>query len=134
MRTQIHNSWFICFAKFGVAARTASCKYLQGMNEFGAAFGVALTGTLKVFAMGFCGWWFLRRGWLPASTLQPLGQLIAFLTLPCLVFYRFATRFDPQEFPDWPKYALIGGAITLGGLLSGSLAFAAPSMITTKPR
>ncbi len=91
------------------------------MNEFGAAFGVALTGTLKVFAMGFCGWWFLRRGWLPASTLQPLGQLIAFLTLPCLVFYRFATRFDPQEFPDWPKYALIGGAITLGGLLLGRL-------------
>ena len=91
------------------------------MNEFSAAFGVALSGTLKVFAMGFCGWWFVRRGWLPASTLQPLGQLIAFLTLPCLIFYRFATRFDPQEFPDWPKYALIGGAITGVGLLLGRL-------------
>ena len=91
------------------------------MNGFAAAFGVALTGTLKVFAMGFCGWWFVRRGWLPTTTLQPLGQLIAFLTLPCLVFYRFATRFDPQEFPDWPKYALIGGAITGVGLLLGHL-------------
>lgn len=89
-------------------------------SNFSSAFLVALAGTLKVFAMAGAGFWFVRRGWLPESALQSMGALIALLTLPCQIVHRFATRFDPAQFPAWPLYALIGGAITLGGLLLGS--------------
>jgi predicted permease len=92
-----------------------------GGPEFEAAFGSALAGTLKVFAMGFAGWLFVRRGWLPESALQPLGQLIALLTLPCQILHRFATGFDPEKFPSWPLYALMGAGITLAGLLLGGV-------------
>ncbi len=89
--------------------------------NFSQAFLVALSGTLKVFAMAGAGFWFVRRQWLPESALQPLGALIALLTLPCQIVHRFATGFDPAQFPAWPWYLLIGGGITLGGLGLGSL-------------
>lgn len=86
---------------------------------FWQSFGVALVGTLKVFAMGLAGFIFVRRGWLHTSGLQVIGRLVAWLTLPCLIIYRFAISFDPETFPDWWKFVLIGLAITIGGLLLG---------------
>src|SRR5690606_17323899 len=83
--------------------------------------GVALVGTLKVFAMGLAGFIFVRRGWLHTGGLQVIGRLVAWLTLPCLVIYRFAISFDPETFPDWWKFVLIGLAITIGGLLLGKI-------------
>ena len=88
---------------------------------FSSAFLSALSGTLKVFAMAGAGFWFVRRGWLPESVLGPMGALVALLTLPCQIVHRFATRFDPAEFPAWPLYVLIGAAITIGGLILGSM-------------
>jgi predicted permease len=88
---------------------------------FAGAFATVLAGTLKVFAMGAAGFVLIRRGWLPESALQPLGILIAILTLPCQILHRFATRFDPEAFPTWPLYALAGAAITGAGLLLGGL-------------
>lgn len=88
-------------------------------GAFWQSFGVALVGTLKVFVMGLAGFFFLRRGWLDTRGLQVIGQLVAWMTLPCLIIYRFAISFDPQTFPDWWKFVLIGLAITLGGLLLG---------------
>lgn len=90
-------------------------------SSFGPSFESAFIGTLKVFAMGFAGWLFLRRGWIGEDGLKTLGQLVALLTLPCQIFYRFATRFDPQQMPDWWKYALVGGAITGFGMVLGKL-------------
>jgi predicted permease len=98
-----------------------NCRDVIEWHSFWPSFFVALVGTAKVFAIGSAGFILVRRGWLPADGLQALGQLVACLTLPCLIFYRIATRFDPQTFPDWWKYALIGAAITIFGLLMGKL-------------
>jgi predicted permease len=62
-------------------------------HSFWPSFFVALVGTAKVFAIGSAGFILVRRGWLPVDGLQALGQLVAYLTLPCLIFYRIATRF-----------------------------------------
>lgn len=90
-------------------------------STFWPSFGAALIGTLKVFAMGLTGFFFLRRGWLGEDGIQVLGRIVAWLTLPCLIFYRFATRFDPATFPDWWKFVVLGLFITLGGLALGKL-------------
>jgi predicted permease len=71
--------------------------------------------------MACAGFIAVRCRWIDEKGLRTLGQVIALLTLPCLIFYRFATRFDPREFPDWWKYALIGAAISLVGLALGKL-------------
>ncbi len=88
-------------------------------NNFWPAFWPALVGTLQVFAVGGAGFILTRKGWLGTGGLAALGQLVGLLTMPCLIFYRFATQFDPQTFPDWWKFALIGGAITGFGLILG---------------
>lgn len=90
-------------------------------NSFGPAFEAAFIGTLKVFAMMLAGFVFVRRDWIEAASLRSLGQIVALLTLPCLVFYRFATRFDPQELPGWWLWTLIGAAITVAGLALGKV-------------
>jgi predicted permease len=90
-------------------------------NTFWPSFQAALIGTLKVFVMGMAGFLFLRKGWLGAEGMQVLGRFVALLTLPCLVFYRFATRFDPATFPGWWKFAVIGLLITAGCLALGKL-------------
>jgi len=90
-------------------------------EAFWPSFTTALVGTLKVFAIGGSGFWLVRKGWLPTAGLQAIGLLVAYLTLPCLVFYRFATQFHPAELPDWWKYALIGAAITAFGMVLGRL-------------
>ena len=90
-------------------------------NSFGPAFAAAFIGTVKVFAMILAGFVFVRREWIEAASLRALGQIVALLTLPCLVFYRFATRFDPRDLPGWWHFMLIGAAITLGGLGLGKL-------------
>ena len=47
--------------------------------------------------------------------------MVSFLTLPCLIFYRIATRFDPHTMPDWWKFVLIGTGITVFGLAMGKI-------------
>ncbi|MBV9867459.1 MAG: AEC family transporter [Abitibacteriaceae bacterium] len=90
-------------------------------TSFWPAFVTALIATLKVFAIGSAGFVLVRRKWIAEEGLPVLGQLVAYLTLPCLIFYRFASKFDPVVFPDWWKYTLIGTGITIFGLLLGKL-------------
>lgn len=94
---------------------------LPDAHTFWPSFGAALVATLKVFAIASSGFLLVRRGWLTPQGLQGLGQLVGLLTLPCLIFYRFATRFDPQTFPDWWKYCLAGALVTVIGLILGKL-------------
>jgi len=89
-------------------------------EAFAPAFATALIATLKVFAVGAAGFILTRSNRLTEDGLQTIGQLVGLLTLPCLIFYRFAT-FDPATMPDWWKYALIGCAITIFGLVLGKL-------------
>ncbi len=91
------------------------------LSAFWQSFGVALVGTLKVFVMGLAGVVFVRCGWLETKGLQIIGRLVAWLTLPCLIIYRFAVGFDPQTFPGWWKFVFIGTLITLGGMALGKI-------------
>jgi predicted permease len=91
------------------------------LSAFWQSFGVALIGTLKVFAMGLAGFIFVKRGWLETNGLRVIGRLVAWLTLPCLIIYRFAIGFNPQTFPDWWKFVFIGTLITIGGMLLGKI-------------
>ena len=94
--------------------------------ETGAAFVAALTATLKVFLMGAAGYFVVWRGLLAPAGVSALAALVANLTLPCLIFHRFAIQFDPAQFPRWWVLALAGMAlqlaqIGLGWLLSRRL-------------
>lgn len=77
------------------------------------AFALALTATAKVFLMGAAGFWLVWRGLLQNAGVSALAALVANLTLPCLIFHRFALQFDPQQFPGWPAIALAGVAFQL---------------------
>lgn len=94
---------------------------MLGSETFWLAFAAALIGTLKVFAIGAAGFVMVRCRWLSETGLQAIGQLTALLTVPCLVFYRFATQFDPATSPGWWKFALMGAGITAFGLVMGKL-------------
>jgi predicted permease len=90
-------------------------------QTFWPSFWTALVATLKVFAIGSAGFVLVRRGWIGEDGMKTLGQLVALLTMPCLIFYRFATSFDPSEQTDWWQYTLLGAGITIFGLLLGKV-------------
>lgn len=96
------------------------CRAVFG-GQFWLSFLVAFIATMKVFLIGGAGFVMVRYKWLNESGLQALSQLVALLTAPCLVFYRFATQFDPAVYPNWWLYAIIGALISLVGLLFGKL-------------
>ena len=89
--------------------------------EPGAAFIAALTATLKVFLMAAAGFWVVWRGFLQPAGVSALATLVAKLTLPCLIFTRFAVQFDPSQFPRWWVLALAGAAFQLAQLGLGWL-------------
>ncbi|RYG70525.1 hypothetical protein EON80_07765 [bacterium] len=87
--------------------------------SFSAAFATAAIATAKVFAVGVVGFYAVWRRWVTSEGLSAISQLIAYVTLPCLIFHRFATGFDPQTFPGWWKLAIMGTALQIAGLLLG---------------
>jgi predicted permease len=101
--------------------RFLNCPRVIEWSKFWPAFWPAFIGTLQVFAIGTAGFLLVRKRWLGDAGLQALGQLVGLLTLPCLVFYRFATQFDPQALPNWWKFALAGAAVTIFGLVLGKI-------------
>jgi len=94
---------------------------LIAWESFGSSFWLALLATSKVFAVGLAGFALMRLGIMGPRGLRTLGQLVALLTLPCLVIYRFATSFDPASVPGWWFFALIGSGITLFGMALGKI-------------
>lgn len=96
--------------------------FFDGISpQWSAAFAVAAIATAKVFAVGMAGFYAVRRGWLGADGLAAISALVANLTLPCLIFQRFAAQFDPRKFPDWWHWALMGMALQIAAIALGSL-------------
>ncbi len=87
---------------------------------FIAAFITAATATAKVFAVGAIGFYAVWRRWISGEALSGMSALVAFVTLPCLIFSRFATQFDAQTFPDWWKMALLGTGLQLACIALGA--------------
>jgi predicted permease len=87
--------------------------------SFSAAFATAAIATAKVFAVGAVGFYAVWRRWVSGEALSGMSALIAYVTLPCLIFHRFAVGFDPQIFPGWWRLALMGTTLQLFGLLLG---------------
>ncbi|MEO6907100.1 MAG: AEC family transporter [Abditibacteriaceae bacterium] len=90
-------------------------------DSFGPSFWLAALATAKVFAVGFAGFLLMRFKILNERGLRSLGQLVALLTMPCLVIYSFATGFDPATIPGWWVFALIGFGITVFGMALGKI-------------
>ncbi|PQV65417.1 putative permease [Abditibacterium utsteinense] len=88
---------------------------------FVAAFLTAATATSKVFAVGAIGFYAVWRRWISDEGLSGMSALVAFVTLPCLIFTRFATQFDARTFPGWWKIALLGTALQIAALALGTL-------------
>ncbi len=86
---------------------------------FIAAFLTAATATAKVFAVGAIGFYATYRRWISEEGWSGMSALVAFVTLPCLIFTRFATQFDARTFPGWWKIALVGMALQIAGLALG---------------
>jgi predicted permease len=94
---------------------------LIAWDSFDLSFWLAALATAKVFAVGLAGFALIRLRIIGPRGLRALGQLVALLTMPCLVIYRFATSFDPSAIPGWWVFALIGFAITLFGMALGKI-------------
>lgn len=86
---------------------------------FLTAFATALAATAKVFVIGAAGFFLVYRRLIAPEGLVPLSQVIAFLTLPCQIFDRFATGFDPQTYEGWWKLVLISMGVTISGIIIG---------------
>ena len=87
-----------------------------------SAFVAAFAATSKVFVIAFAGFWLLHRRIIPFETLAGISAIVANLTLPALIFHRFAVQFDPQTFPLWWAMALAGVALQIFQLGLGFLA------------
>jgi predicted permease len=103
----------------GVALNWAAVPFDLATPSFTAAFATAAIATAKVFAVGAVGFYAVWRKWVSSEGLSAMSQLIAYVTLPCLIFHRFAIGFDPQTFPGWWKLAIMGTALQIAGLLLG---------------
>jgi len=88
---------------------------------FLTAFLTAATATAKVFAVGAIGFYAAWRQWVSDEALSGMSALVAFVTLPCLIFTRFATQFDAQTFPSWWKIALVGTGLQIAAVFLGYL-------------
>lgn len=94
---------------------------LIAWDSFGPSFWLAALATAKVFAVGLAGFTLIRLRILSERGLRVIGQLVALLTMPCLVIYRFATSFDPAAIPGWWIFAVIGVAISFFGMGLGKI-------------
>ena len=88
---------------------------------FLAAFGVAAIATAKVFVLGAVGFFAVWRGFVSDEGLKAISTLVASITLPCLIFARFAVQFDPAQFPGWWKLALLGVALQIAAVILGKI-------------
>jgi predicted permease len=86
-----------------------------------AAFFAAFTATTKVFLMGLAGFFLIWRKIIKIEVFSGVSAMVGNLTLPCMIFHRFAVQFDPQTFPLWWLVALAGVAIQIFQLLFGWL-------------
>ncbi len=71
--------------------------------------------------MAAAGFFVVWRGILQPAGVSALASLVANLTLPCLIFTRFAVQFDPSQFPNWWVLALAGAVFQLAQLGLGWL-------------
>ncbi len=88
---------------------------------FLAAFISAATATAKVFAVGAIGFYAVWRRWVSSEALSGMSALVAFITLPCLIFTRFAAQFDARTFPGWWQIALVGMGLQIAAVGLGAL-------------
>ncbi len=87
-----------------------------------AAFLAAFTATTKVFLIGFAGFWLIWRKIITIETFAGVSAIVGNLTLPCMIFHRFAVQFDPHTFPLWWVMALVGVGMQLFQIALGWLA------------
>jgi predicted permease len=71
--------------------------------------------------MGLAGFFLIWRKIITIEVFAGVSAIVGNLTLPCMIFHRFAVQFDPQTFPLWWVVALAGVAIQIFQLSFGWL-------------
>ncbi len=88
---------------------------------FREAFKITASGVSQIFILGAIGYFLVKRNFLTHDGLSFLSRLVVEITLPVLIFCNLVKNFSFSLYPHWWAFPLISLAITVAGLISGSL-------------
>jgi len=69
-------------------------------------FNITLQSVATLLAIGFLGFWIIKRHIIPENILQFLAVLAIEISLPCIVFANIITQFSPSSSIIWWQYPL----------------------------
>ncbi|MFA5286810.1 MAG: AEC family transporter [Candidatus Omnitrophota bacterium] len=84
-------------------------------------FKVTGIAVFQIFLLAAVGFFLTKKKFLSSQGLDDLSRLVMNVTLPILIFCQLIKDFSFNLYPDWWIFPLISIAITLLGLLAGSL-------------
>jgi predicted permease len=90
---------------------------------FSTAFGGTLTALLPIVLVIVAGGLLVRKGLLTDDHISGLSTATVVLFLPCLIFSKIVSTFDPGVLPLWWLLPLAAVLMPMVGLALGSLVF-----------
>ncbi len=84
-------------------------------------FRMTCLGVAQIFLLGAIGYFLVKRNILGQEGLNALSRLLIEVIFPVLIFTQLIRNFSFAIYPDWWIFPLISIAITIAGLLVGSL-------------
>jgi len=85
------------------------------------SFRITSLAVTQIFLLGLIGYFLVKKNILGLEGLNSLSRLVIEITLPILIFCQLVKDFKFTLYPDWWLFPLISIAITVGGLLLGTL-------------
>ena len=85
------------------------------------AFKPTLSGVIQIFLLGAVGFFLVKKNFLSEAGLSALSRLVIEITLPFLIFSQLIKEFSFSAYPNWWIFPLLSLAITITGLVIGSL-------------
>ncbi len=74
-------------------------------------FWTSFQAVLEIALLAFAGFVWVRKGWVPGSSLPALSRVVVDLTLPSLIFHRILTAFSPAFQGSWWQYPLMAAVL-----------------------
>jgi len=88
-------------------------------------FSGVFLALMRIFLIALTGGFAVRRRILNQDHIQGFSNLTVSITLPCLIFHRVITDFQPDSIPGWWVLPLASVATVLIGLGMGALLYGA---------
>jgi len=85
------------------------------------SFTITILAVMQIFLLGATGFFLIKKNILGPEGLSALSRLVVEITLPTLIFCQLIKEFSFHLYSNWWVFPLISIAITLTGLLVGSL-------------